>query len=237
MEQAYDISRLRKRARGILDTSKATNPKRPVFVEFSGTPKSGKSTCIDIVAHFFRRLGFRTLAPTEGASKRTPYYLKNDLTAFNAWSACYALSHILEATYHSDRYHLALLDRGLFDALVWFDLLAGDKKISRKDCHRIQRFLLIDKWSSAVDKVFLFKADPDTSIERENRDKLVSDPGMAMNHDFLTKLNGAYDRVHEKFSREFRRVQVIDTSGAARSTPRTTAFEIVSSILDLFPKA
>lgn len=61
---------------------------RPLFVEFSGTPKSGKTSCIDTVVHFFRRVGFKVLAPTEGASKRTPYYLKENLFFFNSWSAC-----------------------------------------------------------------------------------------------------------------------------------------------------
>ena len=83
----------------------------PLFVEFAGTPKSGKSTCIDTVNHFFRRLGYKVLAPTEGASKRTPYYLKEDLVAFNAWSAAYALTHILEGRYGSDEYHLVIMDR------------------------------------------------------------------------------------------------------------------------------
>ena len=95
----------------------------PLFVEFAGTPKSGKSTCIDTVNHFFRRLGYKVLAPTEGASKRTPYYLKDDLVAFNAWSATYALTHILEGRFGSDQYHLVIMDRGLFDALAWFELL------------------------------------------------------------------------------------------------------------------
>jgi putative protein kinase ArgK-like GTPase of G3E family len=53
--------------------------KRPRFIEFAGTPKSGKSTCIDTVSHFFRRNGYKVLTPTEGASKRTPYYLKENL--------------------------------------------------------------------------------------------------------------------------------------------------------------
>ena len=83
---------------------------RPLFVEFAGTPKSGKSTCIDTVNHFFRRLGYKILAPTEGASKRTPYYLKDDYVAFNAWSATYALTHILEGRYGTDEYHIVILD-------------------------------------------------------------------------------------------------------------------------------
>src|SRR5262245_9593829 len=108
-----DLDELRDTAKAILANPKA-RPKggdrvRPLFIEFSGSPKSGKSTCIDIVHHFFRRVGFKVLAPTEGASKRTPYYLKDDLVAFNAWSACYALTHVLEGLYQSDKYDLAIL--------------------------------------------------------------------------------------------------------------------------------
>ena len=39
----------------------------PVFIEFAGTPKSGKSTCIDTVSHFFRRTGYKVLAPNRGS--------------------------------------------------------------------------------------------------------------------------------------------------------------------------
>ena len=53
--------------------------KLPLVVEFAGSPKAGKSTTIDIVTHFFKRTGFKTWAPTEGASKRTPYFLRRDL--------------------------------------------------------------------------------------------------------------------------------------------------------------
>lgn len=82
-----DLNALRDKATSMLEQLNSNPPARPVFVEFSGTPKSGKSTCIDIVSHFFRRVGFNVLAPTEGASKRTPYYLRRDLVAFNTWSA------------------------------------------------------------------------------------------------------------------------------------------------------
>ena len=127
----------------------------PLFVEFAGTPKSGKSTCIDTVNHFFRRLGYKVLAPTEGASKRTPYYLKEDLVAFNAWSAAYALTHILEGRYGSDEYHLVIMDRGLFDALAWFELLRDQDRITSEHCSTIQDFLLVSHWQDLIDMVFL----------------------------------------------------------------------------------
>ena len=183
-----ELDQLREKAGNILQ-SLPDMPERPVFIEFSGTPKSGKSTCIDIVAHFFRRSGFRVLAPTEGASKRTPYYLKTDWVAFNAWSASYALTHILEGLYSSDKFHLAILDRGLFDALAWFQLLQDQQKISEQECQQVQDFLRIDKWRSVIDGVFLFQADPGTSMKRENQNTLIDDPGSTMNHETLEQIN------------------------------------------------
>ena len=227
-----DLGELREKATAILEALNTTSPDRPLFVEFSGSPKSGKSTCIDILAHFFRRLRFKILAPTEGASKRTPYYLKDDLTAFNTWSACYALTHVLEGLYHSDPYHIAILDRGLFDALVWFELVATHRTITREECENVHRFLLIGKWRSVIDAVFLFKADPGTSMTRENQDKLILEHGRAMNPEFLSALNNAYDRVRDRYAGEFPYFEVIDTSQGKETTPQSTATHVASLLLN-----
>lgn len=170
----------------------------PVFVEFAGTPKSGKRSCIEIVRHFFRRTEFKVLAPAEGASRRTPWYLKDDLMAFNTWSASYALMHVLEGLHGSDQYDLAILDRGLFDALAWFELLAKRGDISAEDRDTVHGFLRLAKWRNAIDSVFLFRTDPDTSLEREHMDKLIEEPGQAMNVAFLTELNEAYEEVEHR---------------------------------------
>lgn len=229
---AGDRGALRERAERVLTALNREHFQRPLFVEFSGSPKSGKSTCIDIVAHFFRRLKFRVSAPTEGASKRTPFYLKDDLVAFNTWSASYALTHILKSLHHSDRYHLAILDRGLFDALVWFELLEKQTQISSDTRSAVHRFLLVDKWRSAIDSVLLFKADPGVSMERENKDKLVDEPGRAMNVEFLTTLNEAYDRVRREYGAQFPGFEVVDTTSG--TTPQSTAQQVTELILGLF---
>lgn len=204
---------------------------RPLFVEFAGTPNSGKSTCIDTINHLFRRLGYNVLAPTEGASKRTPYYLKEDLVSFNTWSATYALTHILEGFYGADKYHLVIMDRGLFDALAWFELLKQNGNITEQDCSAIQDFLLIDHWRKLVDIVFLFRTDPDTSLARENQHKLIEEPGQTMNSGFLQDLNAAYDTTRKNHAGVFTKVQVIKTSGNPEITKQSTAFTVAESIL------
>ena len=243
-----ELERLQTRAKEVLTDLVKNPPNSPKFVEFAGTPKSGKSTCIDIVSHFFRRIEldttenpkhdkakFSVLAPTEGASRRTPQFLKDDWVAFNTWSASYALTHILEGLYHSDRYHLAILDRGLFDALAWFQLLETRGEISESDKETVQRFLLIDHWRSEVDAVFLFTADEKTSLCRENRGNLIDRPGRVMNSDSLKELNDAYSEVCKQFTEKFNTVIRIDTSDS--TTPRSTAVKVANAILDLFTEA
>ena len=225
---------LRERAEQILIRLRATPLERPVFVEFAGTPKSGKSTCIEIVRHFFRRLEYKVLAPAEGASRRTPYYLKDDLIAFNTWSASYALMHVLEGLHGSDRYDLAILDRGLFDALAWFELLASRGEISGGVRDQVQSFLQIEYWRSTIDAVLLFRTDAETAMTRENSDKLISEPGQAMNPSFLADLNGAYGRVETKYADQFSRFESIDTSEVAGTSPETTAEHVAHIILDVF---
>lgn len=230
---------LRERAEQILARLRATPLERPVFVEFAGTPKSGKSTCIEIVRHFFRRLDYKVLAPAEGASQRTPYYFKakNDLIAFNTWSASYALMHLLEGLHGPDQYDLAILDRGLFDALAWFELLATRNDISDDVRDQVQIFLQIDHWRSAIDAVLLFKTDAETAMARENSDKLISEPGQAMNEMFLDELNDAYGAVQAKYADQFSRFENIDTSEAAGTSPEMTAANVANIILDVFDRA
>lgn len=230
---------LRERAEQILAGLRATPLERPVFVEFAGTPKSGKSTCIEIVRHFFRRLDYNVLVPAEGASQRTPYYFKakNDLIAFNTWSASYALMHLLEGLHGPDQYDLAILDRGLFDALAWFELLAARNDISDDIRDQIQSFLQIDHWRLAIDTVLLFTTDAKTAMDRENSDKLISEPGRAMEPSFLAELNGAYDKVRTKYAGQFSRFESIDTGAARQTNPQGTAHEVARIILDVFDAA
>ena len=229
-----DLHQLRDRARSVLGSINVKPLDRPIFIEFSGTPKSGKSSCIDIVSHFFRRLTFQVLSPSEGASRRTPYDLRRDLVAFNTWSASYALTHILESLYDPHKYQLVILDRGLYDALAWFQLLLDRGEITEETCGQVHDFLRIEKWRSVIDAVFLFRVDSATSLERENRHTLIDEPGRAMNPEFLQDLNSAYGSVRKKYASAFQHFEIIDTSNSQDTTPQSTAALVADLILDRF---
>lgn len=198
-------------------------------MEFAGTPKSGKSTNIAIVDHFLRRVGFNVLSPSEGASKRTPRFLRVDWPAFNAWTATYALTQVLEGLYDPGKPQISILDRGLFDALAWFEMLENDDAIDGEFKRRMQEFLTIEKWRGSIDRVFLFTTTPEISMSRENNQMLIHDEGSAMNPERLAALNEAYETIQREFADQFL-LTPIDTSRTTEA--RDTAFEIAKVIVD-----
>lgn len=225
-----DLERLRDDAEAVLARLREHPLERPYFVEFAGTPKSGKSSNIDIVEHFFRRMDFNVLAPSEGASKRTPRYLKSDWPAFNAWTASYALMQVVEGLHDPARPHISILDRGLFDALAWFELMKQLGQISPEFADSAQRFLTIDKWREAIDRVILFTVVPETSMRRENAQTLVDDEGQAMNPKLLNELNAAYDAIRERYSDSFERFHQIDTTNMEEA--KQSAIQVARFMVD-----
>ena len=205
--------------------------KLPLVVEFAGSPKAGKSTTIDIVTHFFKRTGFKTWAPTEGASKRTPYFLRRDLVAFNAWALNYAISEILVAYHNIEEYDLVVLDRGPFDSLAWMRVLKDDGNLDQDGYDRIERFARHPKWANLVERVYLFTCTPKTSMDREHDAKLIRGKGTAMNPEMLEKLRVQYDSLGKDSASENPSIQRFSTDDG--DGPRATAREIASDIMDL----
>ena len=142
--------------------------------------------------------------------------------------------HVLEGLHGPDQYDLAILDRGLFDALAWFEFLADTKQTSEDVRNQVQAFLCIDDWRDKIDAVLLFKTDAATSLDRENRDKLTSQTGSAMNSTVLNNLNSAYDAVHRKYVDDFSTVKIVDTSDSKGTEPQSTAFDVANIILGVF---
>ena len=88
-----------------------------------------------------------------------------------------------------------------------------------------------------VDSVYLFRTDPQTSLNRENEDKLVDDLGSAMNPDTLEQLNSAYAKVRDVHGNRFKDLYEIDTRKGQNTTPKSTAYEVTRSMVDQMKKA
>ena len=227
---------LRGRAKALVERMRPlrSSAALPLIVEFAGSPKAGKSTTIDIVTHFFKRTGFKTWAPTEGASKRTPHLLRRDLVAFNAWALNYAISEILIAYHNVEEHDLVVLDRGPFDSLAWMNVLKEDGKLDQDGYDRIRNFARHPKWATLVERVYLFTCSPETSMRREHEAKLIRSDGTAMNEEMLGKLQRQYESLGKEPDNGALAIKRFSTDGDGGQ--RETAREIVEDVMHLLER-
>ncbi|RIV21254.1 hypothetical protein DYU11_17700 [Fibrisoma montanum] len=216
--------------------------RRPLLIEFCGSPKSGKSTTINSLNIFLKRNGFNTVVLVERASvcpienKRHPF--------FNIWTLTSAISEIVKyLEREKDRVDIIISDRGIFDALCWFEWL--NKNPNSKSPHldddshkQIENFILMDMWCNYLDLIYVLQVNPATSIKREYANLLTEKRGSIMTEKVLKGFNLATESVIERHSAKFRNIQKIvtdtsETDNDPNTVSYTVTLEILKSLRDL----
>lgn len=180
---------------------------RPLVIEFAGTPKAGKTTCVNAIAKFFRRNEIPVHVVTERASL-SPISNKHHLF-FNAWTGVSSLAQLLEALERKSK--IIIIDRGLFDALVWIDFLQTWHAVTPEEVIKLENFFLLEPWTSRIDIVVALSVDPTVAVEREFKDQITDLPGSIMNPDNLQGYNNSLERAMVKYHDKYHLLH-IDTS-------------------------
>lgn len=187
--------------------------RRPVVIEFSGMPKAGKTTSINSLMQFLKRNDFKVKVILESASI-CPVKDKHG-PMFNIWTACDSIRALI-GELESDRtqYDVIICDRGIFDSMCWFQWLLNNDKMEQKMKDILDQFLSMSELISFIDIVFVYKARPEVSIEREYASLLTDIPGSIMNKDVLEGYLKAVKDTEEKAKAKklFRELHSIDTS-------------------------
>lgn len=105
-----------------------------------------------------------------------------------------------------------ILDRGIFDALCWFEWLVSTSKMEEEQRKITEQFLLANELVSCIDIVFAFRVQPNISIEREYATLLTDKLGTIMNEKVLGEYLKAIEHTYSTKSKYFHRVFEIDTS-------------------------
>jgi len=198
----------------------------PLVLEFAGCPKSGKTTTITKIRHFLRRMEFRVVALSEGASKRDFDHVRRDLVAYNTVTLSDAVSELLIAYHSADAPDVILLDRGIFDHLAWVGMLQSRKLVTKREANIKVRYALQE--AAIISRLYLFTCTPEVSLTRETSDMLTLEAGTAMNPETLALLYAEYERLAETLAPQYS-VHRLDTT---EPTPeRATAMTVVQDIL------
>jgi predicted NUDIX family phosphoesterase/predicted ATPase len=207
--------------------------RKPVVIEFAGTPKAGKTTTLSAVQAFLKRCGFKVEVVVERASVCPVRDKKH--SNFNIWTACTTLAHILEKTQvppRADDPEILILDRGLFDSIAWLEMMERLARIRREEREIAERFLLLPDWRKRISGVVVMLASPLDAMQREQGDLPVEGAtGSIMNEavleQFRTNTRGACSRLANQF-----RIFEVNTS-LPGSDRKKTAEKVAEIVLDL----
>lgn len=191
----------------VTDVIKAN--RRPVFIEFSGTPKAGKSSTLDRVERFLRHSGFRVSRIAEAAAQ-SPVTSK-DYIWFNLWTSSITISRIVEELDRCTS-HFVLIDRGVFDAFTWFEWMHRTGKMNDEERDVIWSYLSLGPLIKLTDLVVLMTADAETALKRERGGLATSGSGKIMNPLVLTQLSECVRHVHKLRGESFTKILPIDTT-------------------------
>ena len=210
-ERKKVIKELQALAENVLNLKAEHRQKRPIVIEFSGSPKAGKTSCINSLELFLKRNGFTVQVIQERASvcpvsdKQSPM--------FNLWTSCMSLAGLIGTLENkSNVTDVLILDRGVFDALCWFEWLVSTSKMEESQRETIENFLLMEDLVKSIDIVFAFSVEPNISIEREYANLLTDKIGTIMNENVLNEYLEAMKRTIQKKRSYFHSVFEIDTS-------------------------
>lgn len=210
-ERQEVIKMLQDLAKEVLLLKESHRQKRPIVIEFSGSPKSGKTSCINSLELFLKRNGFRVEIIQERASvcpvadKRSPM--------FNIWTACTSIAGMIGALEKKDNLcDVIILDRGVFDACCWFEWLNSKRMFENEQKSVVEQFLLMDSLVNRIDIVFAFQATAEVSIQREYANLLTDKPGSIMNKTVLEKYLLAVKNTIINKQSYFHKIFSIDTT-------------------------
>ena len=175
---------------------------------------------------FLRRNHIPTAVLSERASTCP---VKNKLHPdFNLWTANMTLAQLTALKQSSENF-VILIDRGIYDSLIWMNLLNNFGKLNAEELREIEAYFLLDRFKKSIDLVIYMECSIDKSLEREFKDLLTDKEGTIMNQAFLESFLEASRQASKKYSSCFSKYIQIDTS---EKNTLAGVEEAVSAVLD-----
>ena len=205
-------------------------------IEFTGTPRTGKTTLINSLKDFFKNGGY-TIGIIEEFT--TSDYYKNELypsikdlskEEINKIIPVHVLKDLKKNL--KDNKDILIVDRCLFDRVIWMDRLYKKKGIKKKD---YKEFL--DKYTPIIkdniDVVVATYTDPLTSIKREYHNNLSLERRRFLNEENVNEYNVSLLECKNNLDNNDINIVFVDTTNKSE---RDVSVSIANNILDVMRK-
>ena len=204
---------------------------KPFIVEFTGTPRTGKTTTINALYDFFKKGGFNISVVEEFTSSK--YYkdvIKKDLEKYSIEDRNIA---ILEYVYkaldveNKKDNDIILLDRSINDRMIWnyIRYIKGEMTKETYDS-------AFEKYgplaAELIDYLIITYAEPIVALRRDYTSGLSLEPRNFLNEENLNDFNKAIMQTKPTFENNLENVSFINTN---RLESRDTAVKVANDVM------
>lgn len=202
--------------------------KKPLIIEFTGPPNSGKTTLVNFLHDVLSKCNYSVEIKQEDA-ELVPKSIPKKTWARNAWITLGQLQSLIEVNYSTS--DVVLIDRGYYDSLFWPNLLKLQGVCSEQDCLSAINIIrgLDSQFNFKPDYLFVIDVSTEVSLKRryamENSEAVV-----LSTNSFIDLYKEQLDVFCEKYKTETS-IFKLDTSGLTFVEMQNIVLNKVSSIL------
>lgn len=233
-ERIEDYNKLVKfhyRKQEIYKMTKVLNNNKPYVIEFTGTPRTGKTTLINNLYDFFKKGGFNIIVLEEfTTSKRYKQEIYPKLKdkykkVVNTEIPKYILKE-LEETIDKEP-DIIIIDRSLFDRMIWVDRLYKKNGMLIEEYNNyIKEYVPIIK--QKIDIIISTYTDSLTSLKRDYNANLSLEKRTFLNEQNINEYNYSLLKMKKLSEKERINLHIFDTT---EKSEREVSFEVVDTIL------
>ncbi|MBQ2640063.1 MAG: AAA family ATPase [Bacilli bacterium] len=204
----------------------------PYVIEFTGTPRTGKTTLINNLYDFFNKKGFKVeileeFTTSEKYKKEIKPKLKDKYKdVVNTEIPKYVLKQLEEAI--SNNPDIIIVDRSLFDRLIWIDRLYLKDGISDKGYENYKE-LYIPLINEKINIIIATYTDALTALKRDYNAHLSLEKRTFLNEDNVNEYNKSLLNMKELVLDNNININIFDTTN---KNEREISFEVVDTILN-----
>lgn len=211
-----------------------SSPNFPLVVEIAGSPRAGKTSCIESVTDFFKRGGFSVRLLEEPAalinnSVENKQKLANlDKVSFNDLTLNIATESLKKQLLN--RCDIIIADRGILDNYIWYDMYHRSGLIDDSKYHHYieEQLPQID---ISFDHLIALYCDPREAVRREFSNCISIEPRSKTNLEKINDYNVSMQTMLPHFRQIASDVSFIDTTSLL---PVDCSFEVADKIMDSY---
>lgn len=209
---------------------------KPFVIEFSGTPRTGKTTLINNLYDFFKKGGFDVSLIEEFTTSK--YYKENLKNKFDKMGLADGNIAIIEEVYKqlqnaiSSGKEIILIDRSINDRQIW-----NYRRFARGDMTEEQYLATRDKYSQIskqlIDFLVITYADSLVSLRRDYSSSLALEKRSFLNQENIDEYNSCLNLLQNLFKNSVDSYALFDTSYISMND---TSIEVTSRLLPAMRK-